>query len=218
MTPSNRLLLGCSFSLLVLLILGVLVFAGSPRYQTIILKGKPPSVPLLHKPYSLDTRECNPGNIQCLGELAQLRELQNETAKEALKVHRDLVLIEDFEQTKDHKIWVLWANYAASWILLVAVLGIVASGILMSYLQLKVDLKNKAPNPNSFKISKEGLEVNSPVIGLLVFIASAYFFTVYVDKIYLITLVKEKEAAKVDSTKSEKNLGGISAAASASSR
>ncbi len=73
----------------------------------------------------------------------------------------------------------------------------------MSFLQLRVDLTTQRPNANNLEISKTGLKVSSPVIGLLIFLASIYFFSIYVEKIYPVTFLRSGGEAKTIDKKTE---------------
>lgn len=168
------------------------------------------------KPHNPSSRErihtsaaipCEPLDGQCFARWQQISKLDQTVKAGLLQTEVDLLQIESYAKTNDHRVQTLWANYWASWIVLAMVIVIVGTGLYMSFLQLQRDLTTDKPHANSFKFSKDGLEINSPVIGLLIFLASTYFFTLYVEKIYPVTFLSvptEKDQGKVDIPQGDK--------------
>jgi len=60
---------------------------------------------------------------------------------------------------------------------------VIGTGLYFSYIQLKT--KNNETPQTSIKISKEGLEINSPFIGLLILGLSFVFFYIYLKDVSL---------------------------------
>lgn len=70
-------------------------------------------------------------------------------------------------------------------IIFIMVIVVIGTGLYFSYIQLKT--KNNETPQTSIKISKEGLEINSPFIGLLILGLSFVFFYIYLKDVYPIT-------------------------------
>ncbi|ENI4130604.1 hypothetical protein ABXY91_004074 [Vibrio fluvialis] len=70
------------------------------------------------------------------------------------------------------------------------VMVIVFFGLVLSYWQFKNDVsgngKNNGDEKAAFKVSKEGVEFRSSVIGLVILFMSFFFFYLYVKEIYKI--------------------------------
>jgi hypothetical protein len=188
---SVRLALGSVLLGFVVALLGLLVYASRPAQVS-----QPPVVHHVGNVRSLvngpSLTGCGQRDPLCIAQRDQIQEVEQKIAARTLEREISILQVEDYSNTTSHRAFTLWAHYLASWVLLVLVVGIVGSGIYMSFLQLKKDLTTGAPNANSIKVSKDGLEINSPVIGLLIFLASAYFFSLYVEKIYPLTFVSSK--------------------------
>ncbi len=58
--------------------------------------------------------------------------------------------------------------------------------LYLSYLQFKADIagKSSGAKQTTIKISKDGVEFSSSVIGLIILFMSFWFFSVYVDHVY----------------------------------
>lgn len=89
----------------------------------------------------------------------------------------------------NHFTLTLYKQAVVDVILTILVIVIVSIGLWMSYLQIKTDV-----SPTSLKVSKDGLEMSSSVIGLFVLLASMFFFYVYIDKVYEIRRVGASDA------------------------
>ena len=70
---------------------------------------------------------------------------------------------------------------------------LVLGGLYLSFLQFKADTTKQETNSSengkpktSFKISKDGIEFGSSVIGLIVLFMSFFFFNLYVSEVYTI--------------------------------
>ena len=56
---------------------------------------------------------------------------------------------------------------------------------------------------NALEISRDGIKLKSPVIGLIIFAISTYFFTLYVDKVYTVNLFAADAVKKNTTDKPE---------------
>ena len=186
---SDHRMLEFAAAFLTVLILGLFTIAIShaPRGDGFSHDGRSDGAIAKIRERLLD--HCPNVDAQCLSRAYQLQTFRQPIANEVMRLELGLLQIDNYEAESKHRMFTLWANYMASWMLFAIVVAIVTCGLHMSYLQLSRDLKTGRPNQNGFKISKEGLEVNSAVIGLLIFGASAYFFYVYVEKVYPITFL-----------------------------
>lgn len=139
---------------------------------------------------------CDKFDDACVLKLKNIASIKLMAERESLAVDVERTKLKDFQRTNDHKIWSLWGQYIATWIVLLLVIGIVIVGLLMSWKQMVKDIAAGTTSDNTFELGKDGLKIRSPVIGLIIFIASIYFFSVYVDKIYTITILKEDTSIK----------------------
>jgi len=94
----------------------------------------------------------------------------------------------------EHYVWSLrytrstfeW-QYASTIAIFFVVMLLICCGLYFSYLQFKTAAR--APTQTSIKIGKDGLEINSPVIGLLILFLSVGFFYLYLANVYPISEV-----------------------------
>ena len=63
----------------------------------------------------------------------------------------------------------------------------IGCGLYFSYMQFR--MAKRAETQTSIKLGKEGLEISSPVIGLLILFISMGFFYMYLANVYPITEV-----------------------------
>jgi len=192
-----RIAFASLLSLIVIAILGILLVAA--RHQTVakhteVASRTESSKNLRSRLSRMRIQQCSVADAVCIARQVQLQAIGQELTARSMETELDYLQLEAYADSNEHRIRTLWANYSASWILLAMVVAIVGIGLYMSFLQLRRDLVTGQPNTNSIRISKDGLEINSPVIGLLIFVASTYFFTLYVEKIYPVTFLSEKPA------------------------
>ncbi len=92
----------------------------------------------------------------------------------------------------DYDIWSLqhrratfeW-QYTSTIIIFWAVIVLIAAGLMLSFMQFRAAAKH--PSPTSIKIGKDGFEISSAVIGLLILFFSLGFFYLYLATVYPIT-------------------------------
>ena len=77
-------------------------------------------------------------------------------------------------------------QYRSGIVIFVLVIASVALGLWMSFLHFYQGRKGGG----TMKVSKDGVEVSSPVIGLLILVVSLGFFYLYLSQVYPITEVK----------------------------
>jgi hypothetical protein len=78
--------------------------------------------------------------------------------------------------------WQFWASIA----IFLLVITAVALGLWMSFLHF---YEGRKGGGGKMKFSREGVEVSSPVIGLLILVVSLAFFYLYLTQVYPITEV-----------------------------
>ncbi|MEL6440576.1 MAG: hypothetical protein AAFQ80_15120 [Cyanobacteria bacterium J06621_8] len=90
-----------------------------------------------------------------------------------------------FKHTKSFFSW----SFISSIIIFFIVHIIIGFGIYFSYIQFKntVITQGEEISTSSLKISKDGLEVSSSVMGIITLLISLAFFYLYIEKIYPIT-------------------------------
>lgn len=103
-----------------------------------------------------------------------------------LRVAYERARLADMEAKNGHANATLWAQHVMSWLILGLVFTIVGVGMLMSYQHMRHWFAHRIEGTNSLEVGKDGLKMNTPVIGLFIFLISTYFFSVYVDKVYTI--------------------------------
>lgn len=77
-------------------------------------------------------------------------------------------------------------QYRSGIVIFVLVIASVALGLWMSFLHFYQGRKGGG----TMKVSKDGVEVSSPVIGLLILVVSLGFFYLYLSQVYPITEVR----------------------------
>lgn len=102
-----------------------------------------------------------------------------------------------YEQRTEAFRWQLISSKVVFWM----VLFIVCIGLYFSWLQLKHSLElsehpaqstAEAPEIHELKLSLQGIEVKSSVVGLIILVISFGFFYLYLDRIYPITEVTSR--------------------------
>jgi hypothetical protein len=76
-------------------------------------------------------------------------------------------------------------QYASTIVIFIVVMLLICCGLYFSYLQFKTAAR--APTTTSIKLGKDGLEINSEVIGLLILFLSVGFFYLYLANVYPIS-------------------------------
>ena len=79
-------------------------------------------------------------------------------------------------------------NHTSTIIIFWVVVVIVVAGVTLSILEFRKDLKNPAPTVLKFSL-KEGIEVSSSVIGVILLTFSLVFFYLYLKEVYPIVEV-----------------------------
>jgi len=79
--------------------------------------------------------------------------------------------------------WQFWASI----IIFVLVITAVGLGLWMSFLHF---YEGRKGGGGKMKVSREGVEVSSPVIGLMILVVSLAFFYLYLTQVYPIVEVK----------------------------
>lgn len=139
-----------------------------------------------------------------------LESLQLALAREQIFVANERAQLEDRIAKQAHTHTVLRHQLWMSWLILLLVFAIVGVGLRMSYLQMRQWLETRAEGANSFELGKDGVKLNSPVIGLFIFLISTYFFSVYVDKVYAIVEVSSHRGATEAKPSAQSTAGAAS--------
>ena len=79
--------------------------------------------------------------------------------------------------------WQYWSTI----VIFLGVMAIIGTGLYFSYMQFRS--AKHAQTQTSIKLGKDGLEISSPVIGLLILFISMGFFYLYLANVYPITEV-----------------------------
>jgi len=120
-------------------------------------------------------------------------------------VHSDKLrqAIEQYAVEKNnHKIWALqqvqraytWQHWGTYVIYMVVVI-LVFSGLIMAWRQFNagLDTNGSGPAVNTIEISKSGIKLSSPVLGLIILVISLGFFYLFIDEVYPL---RDKEGQK----------------------
>ncbi len=97
--------------------------------------------------------------------------------------------LENFRVLTDYNNWAidynqkvfLWEHLQGQ-IIFWTVIGITSIGILISFLQFFS--KNKNNEPTQIKVGKNGVEISSSIIGILILIISLVFLYIYIIYVY----------------------------------
>ena len=95
-----------------------------------------------------------------------------------------------------HLLFTLYKQSVLDVILTILVLVVVFGGVYMSYMQFRADIKaGDTETISTVRISKDGVELSSSVVGLFVLLASMFFFYLYLNKVYEIKYLDAATAA-----------------------
>ena len=147
-------------------------------------------------PAPLDVSGCERQDGECVTLLKNIETIKLQHELEKLSVETERVRLADFIEAKVHRNNAFQTQYIASWIILVLVIAIVGVGLLMSWLQLIHGLKKGTVNNAHMELGAGGIKMQSSVIGLVIFIASIAFFSIYIEKVYTITVIEAHSDAK----------------------
>lgn len=87
----------------------------------------------------------------------------------------------------DHRLKAFSWNFWTSVLIFIIVVIIMLTGLYFSYMQFKESSYGKnedSVHSTQIKISRDGLEISSPVIGLLILFISLGFFYLYLKEVY----------------------------------
>lgn len=147
-----------------------------------------------------DFQECRGKPLICYEYVAQIRTTQLSSERQRLYVEREKVILEDWQAHRRHRIHALWSQYIQTWILLFIGIIVVAVGLSMSWLHMTRGIRDETSTENALEIGSNGLRLSSPVIGLFVFGASIWFFTIYIDKVYALSLLPAENPPATQTT------------------
>ena len=132
---------------------------------------------------------CDAGNRGCLESIKLAESYRLAIRREQLFVRNEEAQLESFVSQRAHLVASLWSQLVVGWVLLVAVITICAAGIALSWQQLKHSWSRGGSTDAKVEFGKDGFEVESLVIGLIIFVVSTLFFYLYVANIYPITVL-----------------------------
>ncbi|MFO6463619.1 hypothetical protein ACK8OR_04440 [Jannaschia sp. KMU-145] len=87
----------------------------------------------------------------------------------------------------EHRVSVFAWQHASSQVLFVAVLAIVAMGLYFSWMQFRAERGGAVAPTTTLKAGQSGIEVSSPVLGVVILALSLGFFYLYLAHVYPIT-------------------------------
>ena len=146
-------------------------------------------------PELADFKDCNGKPLVCYEYVAEIRTTQLASEDERLYIEREHALLDDWKAHRKHRLEALWAQYTLTWILLGVGILIVITGLVMSWLHMVYAFKGGSATDSSVEAGKSGFKLSSPVIGLFVFGASIWFFNVYIDKVYQLSVLPDEVKA-----------------------
>jgi len=95
---------------------------------------------------------------------------------------------DSFKEYKDfslnHRKKVFKWQYFSSIFIFITVMIIVYSGLILSFLHFKQNLKNNTHQENELEIGKSGIKIKSSVIGIIILIISVTFLYLYLSHVY----------------------------------
>lgn len=139
----------------------------------------------------MDASKCSPSDQMCVTVLKNIEALKLQHEKEQLNVALDRARLDYYVSSAKITADTFEAQYATGWILLALVITVVGAGLAMSWRQLNYGLQNGQFAEQKFEFSTGTIKVQSTVIGLVIFLASIVFFTIYIDKVYTISVLGE---------------------------
>ncbi|HAC62025.1 MAG TPA: hypothetical protein DCF68_00455 [Cyanothece sp. UBA12306] len=112
-----------------------------------------------------------------------------EQIEETIKKNKNLKDLTDLDKLEQFISWrsdyiqnVFDAQYYQSWIIFIIIILITTIGIIISFLEFRKGIN--ATEPTKIKVSKDGVEISSSIIGILVLIISFIFLYVYLIYVY----------------------------------
>jgi hypothetical protein len=151
-------------------------------------------------PELADFKACRDKPIVCYQYVAEIRTTQLESERERLFVERERALLTDWQAHREHRLHALWGQYWLTWILLVIGVVVVVSGLVMSWMHMMHGFRGGVAAENALEAGKDGVKLSSPVIGLFVFGASIWFFNIYIDKVYQLSVLPSEIGATGQTT------------------
>ena len=94
----------------------------------------------------------------------------------------------------DHRLESFEWHYWTSVLIFIVVIVLMLSGLYFSYLQFvasEYGEKEGSDHRTQFKISKDGIEINSSVIGMLILFLSLGFFYLYLKEVYPLHTIQD---------------------------
>ncbi len=149
----------------------------------------------------VDTSKCAQGNMDCVAFYKNVESATLMHGEEAVGLDSSRLKLEHQRRVSDHYVSALWAQYYQTLIIMIMVLAIVGAGIAMSWKHMMYGFISGKNEVNSFEVGKDGVKLGSPVIGLFIFLGSIYFFSVYVDKVYTISVINGVTDSNTSSVK-----------------
>ena len=136
---------------------------------------------------------CPGGDDGCLSKVKLGETYRLAIRREQLFVEGEQAQLNSYSSQHDHLMASLWSQLVVGWVLLIAVILISFAGIAMSWHQLQHSLKRDRPTDTSMQLGKDGVKLDSPIIGLVIFIVSTLFFYLYIANVYPISLLGQGE-------------------------
>ena len=94
---------------------------------------------------------------------------------------------EYYEFSINHRKRAFNFQYYSSIFIFITVLLIVYSGLVLSYLNFRQNLKTNTTQESEFEIGKSGIKIRSSVIGLIILTISITFLYLYLRYVYIIS-------------------------------
>lgn len=132
---------------------------------------------------------CAVGDDGCLSKVKLTETYRLATRREQLFVESEQAQLNSYSSQHNHLMASLWSQLVVGWVLLITVILISLAGIAMSWHQLQHSLKRDRPTDTSMQFGKDGVKLDSPIIGLVIFVVSTLFFYLYIANVYPISLL-----------------------------
>lgn len=144
----------------------------------------------------LDIANCPLTDVECVKKLVSIRALQQQAELNEIYVAACRRIDTEAVDASNHRMATLRGQYVSGWLMLFLGFAIITTGLVMSWVQMSKGLRDGGELGGAVEIGLGVFKVQSPVVGLLVFGASIYFFSIYIDKVYRITDVLTPDSSE----------------------
>ena len=134
-------------------------------------------------------KSCPKSDLSCIDYLNAAEARRLLAVQTQMRVHSEAQQQLYYSKTQEHLVATLWSQLVTKWFLLLTVIGISGAGIAMSWHQLNHALKKERPTGSTVELGEGSVKIESPIVGLIIFVSSIAFFSIYVTLVYPISFL-----------------------------